>query len=105
MDVAGDKDFYKYYEKLNDYDTVKLKLREIIREMENDINKGDLIKHKPYPKKYVDKHDVTNLFVYNLPNARRLIYTIRGSHSRKAYQFLECLTHKEYDVTFGYHTS
>lgn len=104
--VAGDKDFKKYYDKLNEYDTVKLKLDEIIhQEMNYDINKGDLIKHRPYPKKY-DKHKLKILYVYNLPNARRLIYTVLGKvESGKTYVFLEVLTHKEYDVAFGYHTN
>jgi hypothetical protein len=104
VSVNGSRDFIKYREKLNHNDPINKKLDEIIQEMRNDINNGDLIKHKPYPKKYA-KHEIKNLFVYDLPGANRLIYTRMGLESGKTCVFLEVLTHKEYDVIFGYHTS
>jgi hypothetical protein len=79
------------------------------KEVDNVLNllkagdKGDYIKHKPYPKLYV-RDGAKNLFKYNI-HSYRLIYTIVGTEDSKRYEILDFLTHKEYDVLFGYHTS
>lgn len=78
--------------------------REILPEAKKDVNKGDYIKRKPYPRKY-RSHGVDNLFTYDVGNTHRIIYTIRTDKHTKYYQFLDLLTHKEYDVLFGYATS
>jgi mRNA-degrading endonuclease HigB of HigAB toxin-antitoxin module len=72
--------------------------------MKRDINSGDYIKRKPYPDRY-RRLGVHNLFVFDIGNTLRLIYTIRTTKDAKTYQYLDLLTHKEYDIIFGYSTS
>lgn len=72
--------------------------------MLGDVNRGDFVKRKPYPDKY-RRLDAQNLYVYDIGNTHRLIYTIRTEKDKKIFQYLDLFSHKEYDVTFGYSTS
>jgi len=63
---------------------------------------GQLIEKKKFPKVYVQKYGVTNLYKYNLDRSMRLIYTIVGDASGLAVVVLEILNHKEYEKRFGY---
>ena len=91
--------------KLAENDLIKIRINQIIDEMKQDKNLGDFIKKKQWPRKYIRMHDITNLYKLDIGGNRRLIYTIRGSTEDKKYQLLDLLTHKEYDVLFGYSTS
>jgi len=102
VEVVGYKDFLKVYDPLPEESFLKRRIKEVRDEMKNDINRGDFIKRKPYP----DKLDVQNLYVYDIGNTHRLIYTIRATRGeKKMYQYLDLFSHKEYDVMFGYSTS
>ena len=105
IEVVGYKDFRRVYDPLPDSSYLKRRIREIRDEMLKDINKGEFVKKKPYPDKYRNNRGVRNLYVYDLGNAYRLIYTIRTDDTKKIYQYLDLFTHKEYDVMFGYSTS
>ena len=104
IEVVGYKDFRKVYDPLPDDSYLKDRIREIRDEMNNDINSGDFIKRKPYPDKY-RRLGVHNLYVYDIGNTHRLIYTVRTERDKKTYQYLDLFSHKEYDVMFGYSTS
>ncbi len=101
--VVGHKHFRKTYDLMPDDDKRKKRIREIRDEMLKNINKGEFIKKKPYPRRYKDL-GVDNLYVYDIWSDR-LIYTVRTDRDKKIYQYLDYLTHKEYDVLFGYSTS
>ena len=103
FEVVGHKHFRRIYDPMADGDNRKKRIKEIRDEMLKDINKGEFIRKKPYPHRYKDL-DVKNLYVYDIWS-ERLIYTIRTDKEKKIYQFLDYLTHKEYDVLFGYNTS
>jgi len=103
FEVVGHKNFRKLYDRMPEDDKRKNWIKEIRDEMLRDINKGEFIKKKPYPQRYKDL-GVENLYVYDIW-ADRLIYTIRTHEGKKIYQYLDYLTHKEYDVLFGYSTS
>lgn len=104
IEVVAYKDFRKAYDPLPENSHLKRRIREIRDEMLTDVNKGDFVKKKPYPDRY-RKLDVQNLYVYDIGNTHRLIYTIRTEKDKKIFQYLDLFSHKEYDVTFGYSTS
>lgn len=104
IEVVGYKDFRKVYDPLPDDSFLKKRIKEIRDEMKSDVNKGDFVKRKPYPDRY-RKLDVQNLYVYDIGNTHRLIYTIRTDKVQKTYQYPDLFSHKEYDVMFGYSTS
>jgi len=64
---------------------------------------GQLIEKKKFPKIYVQKYGIKNLYKYNLDRSNRLTYTIVADESGIAVVVLEILNHKEYEKRFGYH--
>ena len=63
---------------------------------------GQLIEKKKFPKVYVQKYGIKNLYKYNLDKSKRLIYTLVADESGIAVVVLEILNHKEYEKRFGY---
>jgi hypothetical protein len=82
------------------------RLRQIVDKaldvLEENMFAGQLIEKKKFPKIYVQKYGVTNLYKYNLDRSTRLTYTIVGDESGLAVVVLEILNHKEYEKRFGY---
>jgi mRNA-degrading endonuclease RelE of RelBE toxin-antitoxin system len=63
---------------------------------------GERIEKKKFPKYYVLKYGINNLYKYNLDGGNRLIYTLVADESGVAIVVLEVLSHKEYERRFGY---
>lgn len=103
IEVVAHRNFKKIYDLMPDGDKHRKRIKEIRDEMLENKNKGVFIKKKPYPYRYKEL-GVENLYVYDI-RSDRLIYTVRTDKDKKIYQFLDYLTHKEYDVLFGYSTS
>jgi Txe/YoeB family toxin of Txe-Axe toxin-antitoxin module len=55
-----------------------------------------------WPKEYIQKYDISNLWKYDLPNAWRLIYTIETDEVKIISIILEWFNHKEYEKRFKY---
>lgn len=63
---------------------------------------GIKIPKKFWPKEYIMKYRIDNLWKYNLPNAWRLIYTIAKDEIKILAIILEWFDHKIYEKRFGY---
>ena len=63
---------------------------------------GERIEKRKFPKFYVQKYGINNLYKYNLDATNRLIYTLVADESGIAVVILEILSHKEYEKRFGY---
>lgn len=66
---------------------------------------GIHIPKKNWPKEYIQKYGVSNLWKYDLPNGWRLIYTIKGTEIQVLAVILEWFEHKEYERKFKYRRS
>jgi len=55
-----------------------------------------------WPKDYIKKYSIDNLWKYDMPNAWRLIYTIAGDEILILAILLEWFDHKKYERKFGY---
>ena len=55
-----------------------------------------------WPKDYIQKYGITNLWKYNLPDSWRLIYTIETNEVRIVSIILEWFDHKNYERKFKY---
>ena len=84
-----DKELYKFINRAID----DLKLNPLC---------GIKIPKKLWPKEYVQKYNVTNLWKYDLPNVWRLIYTIESDEIKIVSIILEWFDHKEYEKRFNY---
>ena len=99
FETQSHKVFSMFYDPLPDSDERKKRIREFAANLRMGINKGRFIKQdKPYPERY-RKLDVTNLYVFEI-GSDRVIYTLRTTDDRRIWQFLDYLTHSDYDLLF-----
>ena len=83
-----------------------IRLANLIDGAISDLKKNPLcgirIPSRIWPKIYVQKFAVSNLFKIDLNARWRLIYTIRGDQVEVISVILEWMDHKEYARRFGY---
>ncbi len=64
---------------------------------------GEQVKRELFPKCYVRKHNITNLYKLDLDHQRRLIYTLITDVQGVGVLVLEIFqNHKEYEKRMGY---
>ncbi len=63
---------------------------------------GIKIPKRLWPNYYVARFAINNLRKYDLPNAWRLIYTLKGDEVEIVSVILEWFSHKEYEKRFKY---
>jgi Txe/YoeB family toxin of Txe-Axe toxin-antitoxin module len=63
---------------------------------------GIRIPSRLWPREYVRKYKITNLYKYNLVRGWRMVYTIVGNEVEIISIILEWFGHKEYERRFGY---
>ena len=78
------------------------RISEAMDTLKTDPGAGIKIPSNLWPKKYVKKFDINNLWKYNLPDAWRLIYTLRGDRAEIITIVLEWMDHGDYERRFGY---
>ena len=71
-------------------------------DLEANAFRGIQIPKRLIPKYYSKKHDVKNLWKYDLPKGWRLLYSVGGNENIVISVILEWLPHKEYERRFGY---
>jgi len=71
-------------------------------DMKKNPSCGIKIPKKLWPRVYIQKYKITNLWKYDLPNGWRLIYTINTDEIKILSIILEWLNHKEYERKFKY---
>jgi len=89
------------FDKLTDLDLKKLIERAFCDIKENPFC-GIQIPKRLIPKEYIKKFGIENVWKYNLPNAWRLIYSIKGGEIVIITIILEWIDHKEYERRFKY---
>jgi len=103
---AFSKDYWKLKKKADkgnaEAEKLILLISDATRELSSDREAGRKIQRKLWPKEYVQKYGVTNLWKYNLDSYWRLIYTITGNEIEMYLIYLEYLPHPEYEKKFKY---
>lgn len=102
----ADEKLKKAYEELKKGKGAEPRLPEFLDRAFDDLKKdpfcGIKIPKNKWPKDYIKKYGITNLWKYNLPNAWRLIYTIKADSVSIISIILEWFDHKEYERRFNY---
>ena len=102
----GDEKTKEVYLNLQNSTTEDRKLFEWLKRAFEDIktepNCGIQIPKRLWPKEYIQKYGITNLWKYDLPNAWRLIYSIGKEKVIVIAIILEWFDHKEYERRFNY---
>lgn len=73
-----------------------------IIDLKNNPACGIKVPKNLWPKEYIKKYDITNLWKYGLPKGWRLIYTIQTNEIMILNVILEWFDHKEYERRFHY---
>jgi Txe/YoeB family toxin of Txe-Axe toxin-antitoxin module len=101
-----DENTKKAFYHLKEGDNSEKELFKFINQAIDNIEKnafcGIQIPKKQIPREYIKKYEIANLWKYDLPNAWRLIYSIRGGKAFVVSIILEWLSHKEYNKRFNY---
>ncbi len=105
--IFGDEKLKASFEKLQHSTTEDKKLYEwLVRafeDLEENAFYGIQIPKKLIPKDYENKFGrLDNLWKYNLPNAWRLIYTVKNGDIVVLSIVLEWMTYKDYEKRFKY---
>lgn len=101
-----DEKLYEAFKKLesgkSEDQLLAVHLKQAIENLKKDPYCGLKVRKNLWPKEYVQKYAVTNLWKYNLPGAWRLIYTLVGNEVEVISVLLEWFDHKEYEKRFNY---
>ena len=96
-----DTDLEKAFNNLDNNDPIKKSLIKAIREIKQNCYVGRNVKKKLIPKKLIDKYQINNLWIYNLPSAWRLLYSLTTSGEiRLIAVLLNWMSHKDYERLF-----
>lgn len=103
--VFGDEKVKEAFNRIKDVKEKQL-YEQIIKAFQNlkeDAFCGTQIPKKLIPREYIKRFgNLTNLWKYNLPDAWRLIYTIKNNNIEVLSVILEWMGHKEYERRFHY---
>lgn len=86
-------------------DWLRKKADETFADLKADYEYGEKVTKDKWPRYYLRKWGVTNLYVRRLGRDWRLTYALQADGVGILVFCLEILTHKEYDRRFGYRTS
>jgi|SRR3989344_460787 len=88
-DKNNEKELYKFLERA-------------FKDIEQNGFCGTQVPKNLIPKSYIQKYKVTNLWKYDLPNAWRLLYSIKGNQLVVISIIIEWMNHKDYERRFKY---
>jgi len=103
--VFADEKLKKEFKKLKELKETELfrQLIKAFKNLEENAFCGIQIPKRLIPKEYEKRFGlITNLWKYNLPDAWRLIYTIKNDKINVLSIILDWMDHKEYERRFRY---
>ncbi len=93
----------KTFESLQENKILKKHIRRAIEEIKENAFVGTRIPKRLFPKEYIVKYNITNLWKYDLPNGWRLIYTLTSPNKVEIISvILEWFSHPDYERRFKY---
>lgn len=104
-EIRGTLDlFVPFYEKLRrGTDRELLRLVEgFLDALKKDLTIGVKVPHSLWPKRYIKKYGITNLWKYDVGLKHRAVYTIVAEGQNKIGIVIEFMTHKMYNERFSY---
>lgn len=99
---AEDKE-EKEYSQLDENSDLKKNIKRAIADIQKNAFCGIQIPRKLFPKEYLKKYNIKNLWKYDLPDGWRIIYTITTPSKIEILSIiLEFFDHKGYERRFNY---
>ena len=101
--VFFDKELEESFNELSDKDPIKRGIIRAIRAIQEDFTCGRNVKKELIPKKIIDKYALNNLWLYDLPNGWRLLYSVTSTGEIEIIAaILDWMNHKDYERLFGF---
>ena len=101
--VFVDSKLEESFSNLSDEDSLKKSLRKAIINMQENAFCGRNVKKKLIPRRLIEKYKIDNLWIYNLPDAWRLIYSVTPTENIKIIAaVLDWMNHKDYERLFNF---
>jgi hypothetical protein len=73
-----------------------------VERLKLDPTAGDQLPARLFPKEYVEKYEINNLWKIDLVDFWRMLYTLRGDRVEVVCLVLGYMPHPKYDKKFGY---
>ncbi|MFA5175801.1 MAG: hypothetical protein WC413_00885 [Candidatus Nanoarchaeia archaeon] len=88
---------------LKEEDPIKKGIIRAIKDLKENAFCGIQIPKKLFPKEYIQKYGINNLWKYDLSDGWRLLYTVNPENKVELISaILEWFDHKEYERRFNY---
>jgi hypothetical protein len=102
-ELKGSPEFAVFLSSLDKDCELYQRIRTALEAIKANMLVGDKVEKKKFPKIYVRKYGIRNLFRMETGKGTRLSYTILAENKKRVVVVLEFfLNHKEYDRRFGY---
>jgi Txe/YoeB family toxin of Txe-Axe toxin-antitoxin module len=99
---ANDK-IQEAFNQLSDNDQLKKSINRAIGDIKINAYSGVQIPKRLFPKEYIMKYKINNLWKYDLPDGWRLVYTLNPLNRVEILSvILEWFNHKDYEMRFHY---
>ena len=101
--VFVDEELEDSFNELSDSDPIKRGIIRAIRAIQENFSCGRNVKKELIPKKLADKYHLNNLWIYDLPNGWRLLYSVTSQGEIEIIAaILDWMDHKDYNRLFGF---
>ena len=101
--VFVDEELEKSFNELSETDPIKRGIIRAICAIQENFSCGRQVKKELIPNKLVEKYDLKNLWIYDLPNGWRLLYSVTSAGEIEIIAaVLDWMDHKDYERLFGF---
>ena len=101
--IFVDDDLENTFNQMSEKDPVKKAIKKAIKDIEYSAWVGRNVKKKLIPNNLKEKYKISNLWIYNLPDSWRLLYSITPSEEVKIIAaILDWMDHKDYERLFKF---
>jgi len=91
------------FNELREDDPIKKGIVRAIKDLKVNAFSGIQVPKRLFPKEYITKYGINNLWKYDLPNGWRLFYTVTAENEVELISaILEWFNHKEYERKMKY---
>ncbi len=101
--VFIDYELEREFNILDEDEPVKKGLIKAIKDLKQDAFVGRHVKKKLIPRELIQKYNMNNLWIYNLPDAWRMLYFLAPDNELKIVAvLLDWMDHKDYERLFRF---
>ena len=101
--VFVDESLEESFDSLRESDPIKKGIVKAIKELGENCYAGRNVKKRLIPRELINKYGINNLWIYNLPSAWRLFYSLADDGEVDLIAaVLDWMDHKDYERLFGF---